>query len=86
MVLGATYLYNNAPEDQKLRPPQIKIPESEKRSQQGYFDIESIATPARSPLRTPSGEALSTSRPSTPVFERLPRMKSTELRMSKRDH
>ena len=83
VVLAATYLYNKASDDPKPKPPQIMIANGEKGSEQSYFDLESVVAPARSPLRT---EALSTSRPNTPTFERRPRSaKSSELSISKRE-
>ena len=55
----------------------------EKRDEPSYFDLEAVVAPAKSPLR---GEALSTSRPGTPTYERHPhRVKSQELKMSKRE-
>ena len=83
VVLFATYLYNNASDDGKPKPPQIRIPDSEKREDQSYFDLESVVAPARSPLRS---EAITTSRPGTPSYERRPHTsKSSELRVSKRE-
>ena len=86
VVLSATYLYNSPQpqEPKKVKPPQLKVPESEKeKSEPSYFDIESIATPARTPIR---GEALSTSRPNTPSLERIPRkVKSSDLKIYKRE-
>ena len=83
VVLFATYLYNNAPADGKPKPPQIRVPDMEKRNEPSYFDLESVVAPARSPLRN---DALSTSRPGTPSYERRPHsMKSSELKVSKRE-
>ena len=86
IVLSATYLYNTQPETVNAKPLQLKIPESEsekKNSESSYFDIQSVAPAAKTPLR---GEALSSSRPNTPTIERKPhRIKSSELRIHKRE-
>ena len=87
IVIAATYLYNNTLDDVKPKPPQIKIPspspDGEKRNEPGYFDLESVVAPARSPLRS---DALSTSRPGTPSYERRPHSsKGESLRLSKRE-
>lgn len=88
-VLTATWLYNTGPPDHRSKPPPINISEYEKRGgEPGYFDIEAVASAARSPAMQRNG-ALSTSRPSTPTYERkahlLKHSKSTELRLPKRD-
>ncbi|KAK3112771.1 UDP-galactose transporter Gms1 [Teratosphaeriaceae sp. CCFEE 6253] len=80
VVLVATYMYNTEPED-RPRPPPIYVSD-EKSSEASYFDLESIASAARSPLR---GEALSTSRPSTPSFERRPKPRSPGVFVGKRE-
>ena len=82
MVIFAVYLYNQSPEEARPRPPQIKIPDMEKSGESGYFDLESVVAPARSPLR--NTEALTSSRPSTPSVERRP-LKTPDIRMSKRE-
>jgi solute carrier family 35 (UDP-sugar transporter), member A1/2/3 len=69
IVLIATYLYNTAVDDRR-RPPPISISDYEKSGEQSYFDIDSVASVSRSPLRH---EGLSSSRPGTPGFERKPR-------------
>jgi len=83
-TLFATYLYNGSPDDSRPKPPQIRVPDAEKRGENSYFDIEASAVPAKSPLRS---EALTTSRPGTPTFERRPlhRAKSGDLRVLKRE-
>lgn len=85
-VLGATYLYSTGDTDasNSLRPPPINVTEYRRSGEKSYFDLESIASVNRSPL--PRGEAFSSSRPSTPSFERRPvRVKSSEhLSASKR--
>lgn len=82
VVLCAIYLYNLTPDDARPRPPQIRVPDEEK-NDASYFDLESVVAPARSPLRS---DALTTSRPGTPSYERRPHTaKSTELLMSKRE-
>jgi UDP-sugar transporter A1/2/3 len=78
-VLGATYLYSTAETraSNTLRPPPINVSEYRRSGEKSYFDLESIASVNRSPL--PRGEAFSSSRPSTPSYERRPvRMKSSE--------
>ncbi|KAK3724771.1 UDP-galactose transporter Gms1 [Vermiconidia calcicola] len=84
VVLFAIYLYNlGSSEGGRPKPPQIRIPDAEKGGEASYFDLESVVAPARSPFRT---EGLSTSRPSTPSFERRPHAgKSPDLRSSKRE-
>ena len=69
IVLGATYLYSTAEggSTKATRPPPISITTSEKSAGQGYFDLDSVVTSAKSPLR---GGAFSSSRPGTPVVER----------------
>lgn len=85
-VLGATYLYSTAETgaSNSLRPPPINVTEYRRSGEKSYFDLESVASVNRSPL--PRGEAFSSSRPSTPSFERRPvRVKSSEhLSASKR--
>ncbi|KAI7191105.1 P-loop containing nucleoside triphosphate hydrolase protein [Hortaea werneckii] len=69
-VVGATYLYNADP-DHRSRPPPISVTSySEKNNEPGYFDLESVPTPARTPIR---GDGLSTSRPTTPGSRSRPR-------------
>ncbi|KAF2724758.1 nucleotide-sugar transporter [Polychaeton citri CBS 116435] len=83
IVLAATYLYNQDPTSTlRSRPPPINVSQYEKESQPSYFDLEAVASGARTPIR---GDALSTSRPSTPTLERHHRRtKSSEgLRMSR---
>jgi UDP-sugar transporter A1/2/3 len=83
-VLGATYLYSAAEGEsaRKLRPPPISVSDYEKSEELSYFDLESVANPAKSPMH---GGAISSSRPSTPASERRPlRMKSSENLRSKR--
>jgi len=84
-VLGATYLYSSADSgsSKAFRPPPINVTDYEKSEGRGYFDLESVGAAAKSPLR---GNALSTSRPTTPVVERSHfRSKSSEnLRAGKR--
>lgn len=78
-VLGATYLYSTAETSASntMRPPPINVSEYRRSGEKSYFDLESIASVNRSPL--PRGEAFSSSRPSTPSFERRPiRVKSSE--------
>ncbi|KAK4545901.1 hypothetical protein LTR36_002465 [Oleoguttula mirabilis] len=87
IVLGATYLYNATPADRadrRARPPPISVSDYEKTGEPSYFDLEFVTVAAKSPLR---GEALSTSRPNTPTFERRPRPKSPgpNLTISKRE-
>lgn len=83
IVLGATWLYNSSPAKKKLPPPPISVTDYEKSGQPGYFDLESVASASRTPLRS---EALSTSRPGTPTYERVHRAKASEIRLSKREH
>ena len=79
-VIGATYLYNINP-DRRIRPPPISVTSyNEKGNQPGYFDLESVPTPARSPMR---GDGLTTSRPTTPGSR--PRPKSPGFSMTKRE-
>ncbi|KAI7627064.1 P-loop containing nucleoside triphosphate hydrolase protein [Hortaea werneckii] len=69
-VVGATYLYNADP-GHRSRPPPISITSyNEKNNEPGYFDLESVPTPARTPIR---GDGLSTSRPTTPGSRSRPR-------------
>ncbi|KAI7238069.1 P-loop containing nucleoside triphosphate hydrolase protein [Hortaea werneckii] len=69
-VVGATYLYNADP-DHRGRPPPISVTSyNEKNNEPGYFDLESVPTPARTPIR---GDGLSTSRPTTPGSRSRPR-------------
>jgi hypothetical protein len=70
-----------------MRPPPINVSQYEKSGESGYFDLESVSSVARSPLRDLTRDALSTSRPGTPVNERRHhyRVKSTEKRLMKRD-
>ncbi|GAB7364523.1 hypothetical protein MBLNU230_g5330t2 [Neophaeotheca triangularis] len=85
IVLASTWLYNTGPVDHRQKPPPISVSEYEKRGgEPGYFDVEAVASAARSPgFRN---GALSTSRPSTPTYERKVRpSKSTEFRISKRE-
>ncbi|KAK5119691.1 hypothetical protein LTR85_007267 [Meristemomyces frigidus] len=84
IVLGATYMYNATAADRRARPPPISVSDYEKSGEPSYFDLESVTVAAKSPLR---GEALSTSRPGTPTFERRPRPKSPgpSLTISKRE-
>lgn len=87
IVLLATYLFNaNTQDESKPKPPPINIVDAEKHDG-AYFDLESVVAPAKSPLRSSHAEALSTSRPGTPTYERVPhRMKSSDfLKMSKRE-
>ncbi|KAF2857666.1 hypothetical protein K470DRAFT_266674 [Piedraia hortae CBS 480.64] len=71
-VIGATYLYNS--DSGTSRPPSINVINYEKSNEPAYFDIDAISAPIKSPsLR---GEAISTSTPTTPTFERRPRGKS----------
>ncbi|KXL48808.1 hypothetical protein M433DRAFT_62915 [Acidomyces richmondensis BFW] len=81
-VLIATYLYNSPSDEErkKMRPPPISVSEY-KPGAGSYFDLEAVATASKSPLRS---DALSTSRPGTPTFERRPRSKSPGIVMSKR--
>jgi len=81
-VLAATYLYNSpsTEERKKMRPPPISVSQYEKGTG-SYFDLEAVATAGKSPLRS---DALSTSRPGTPTYERKPRSKSPGIVMSKR--
>ncbi|KXS99814.1 hypothetical protein AC578_8868 [Pseudocercospora eumusae] len=82
-TLFAAILYNTSDDDKKTRPPPISITQYEKSGDaKSYFDLEAVATPAaKSPLREPMRDALSTSRPGTPVSERRHlRSKSTERR------
>ncbi|KAI7341537.1 P-loop containing nucleoside triphosphate hydrolase protein [Hortaea werneckii] len=70
-VVGATYLYNADP-DHRGRPPPISVTSyNEKNNEPGYFDLESVPTPARTPIR---GDGLSTSRPTTPGSRSRPRI------------
>ncbi|TKA71093.1 hypothetical protein B0A55_08342 [Friedmanniomyces simplex] len=80
IVLVATYLYNTAPDD-KARPPPIYITD-EKSGEPSYFDLESVTTAGKSPLRN---EGLSTSRPSTPTYERRSKPKSPGVMVGKRE-
>lgn len=69
IVLAATYLYGI---DDKPQIPPIRIADYEKTTvgravDVPYLDVESPNTKGMSTLRT---EALTTSRPSTPTFER----------------
>ncbi|KAK5132737.1 hypothetical protein LTR08_008703 [Meristemomyces frigidus] len=75
-VLGSTYLYNATNDQRRLRPPPINVSDYEKGGESSYFDLESAASLARSPMR---GEGLSTSRPGTPTFERRPRPRTPGL-------
>lgn len=78
-VLGATYLYSTADTSSSstARPPPISVSEYKRSGEKSYFDLESVASVNRSPL--PRGEGFSSSRPSTPGFERRPvRAKSSE--------
>jgi len=69
-VVGATYLYNADPVH-RSRPPPISVTSyNEKNNEPGYFDLESVPTPARTPIR---GDGLSTSRPTTPGSRSRPR-------------
>lgn len=77
-MLSATYLYSSSPPDKKLRPPPISVSEYEKSTQPSYFDLESVGGVVKSPMR----DALSTSRPATPAYERRPH---TDFRSMKRD-
>lgn len=78
----AAFMYNYSADDKKLRPPPISVTQYEKSEggESGYFDLEAVATAGKSPLRDPMREALSTSRPGTPVMERHIRTKSSEKR------
>ncbi|EME83927.1 uncharacterized protein MYCFIDRAFT_152204 [Pseudocercospora fijiensis CIRAD86] len=82
-TLLAAFLYTTTEEDKKTRPPPISVTQYEQSGDsKSYFDLEAVATPAaKSPLREPMRDALSTSRPGTPVSERRHlRSKSTERR------
>ncbi|KAK4502971.1 hypothetical protein PRZ48_006398 [Zasmidium cellare] len=84
---AAAFIYDSAPEDKRPRPPPINVTQYEKSGSgdPGYFDLEAVATAGKSPLRDPLREALSTSRPGTPVSERRHlRTKSSEVRFAKR--
>ncbi|KAK5174024.1 UDP-galactose transporter Gms1 [Saxophila tyrrhenica] len=84
VVISAVYLYNqsSSSDETHTRPPQIRVPDMEKSGESGYFDLESVVAPARSPLRTT--EALTSSRPTTPNIERRP-PKTPDLRSAKRE-
>lgn len=85
VTMSSLYVFNLSPEEPKQpqRPPQIRIPSGSDSEKQGYFDLESNVTPAKSPLRADQ-LSLSTSRPGTPTYERRTVSKSSEnLRMSK---
>ncbi|KAF4556579.1 Nucleotide-sugar transporter-like protein [Elsinoe fawcettii] len=83
IVLGATYLYT-LPD--VSRPSQISSAQFEKSATRGeasYFDIEKTNT---SRLEAPRVQGLTSSRPTTPTFERRHgQTKSGELRFTKRD-
>ncbi|PSK36608.1 UDP-galactose transporter [Elsinoe australis] len=85
IVLGATYLYT-MPESIP-RPPPISVATYEKsddsRGQGAYFDLEKTSS---AKLEAPRTQALTSSRPTTPTYERRHgHTKSSELRLSKRD-
>lgn len=84
VVLLATYLYNAGVDGEQPKAPEIRMPASEKGKEQGsYFALAPAATPSKPALR---GEALSTSRPTTPTVERLPhKLKSPDSRQAKRE-
>lgn len=85
VTLSSLYVFNTPAEETKQqRPPQIRIPSGPEPEKQGYFDLESNMTAAKSPLRADQ-LSLSTSRPGTPTYERRPGNKSSEnlMRMSK---
>ncbi|KAG8627847.1 hypothetical protein KVT40_003720 [Elsinoe batatas] len=83
IVLGATYLYT-IPDN--LRPSQISSAQYEKstlRADGSYFDVEKTNMPR---LETPRVQSLTSSRPTTPTFERRHgQTKSAELQFTKRD-
>ncbi|KAK4988907.1 UDP-galactose transporter Gms1 [Elasticomyces elasticus] len=84
VVLLATYLYSS---QDRTRPPPIRIADYEKTtigSDLGYFDIESNTLQPKTPMR---GDAVTTSRPGTPTFERRHhhRTRSDQMRFAKRE-
>lgn len=81
VVLGATYLYNTTPKPVKPRLPPINVTNFEKGGEPAYFDIETAPGAAKTPLRH---DALSTSRPSTPIAERQRAPKSPAVGTAKR--
>lgn len=87
ITLAASFSHLSASDEKKLRPPPINVSSYEKDGgNPGYFDLEAVATAGKSPLRDVTKDALSTSRPGTPVSERRHyRVKSTEKRFGKRE-
>ncbi|EMC98515.1 hypothetical protein BAUCODRAFT_121381 [Baudoinia panamericana UAMH 10762] len=65
LVVAATFVYNAEPAEPSKVPP-IKVSDFGT-DEQSYFDLETVVTGGKTPLR---GEALSTSRPTTPGFDR----------------
>lgn len=70
VILGSMFVFRSSKDEKKLRPPPINVSQYEKSGDANYFDLESVPTPSKIPLRDPVREALSTSRPTTPVNER----------------
>lgn len=67
VVFFATYLYGS---EERPRPPPIVIADYEKTTIGGepsYFDLQSAPLKAKNSIR---GDALTTSRPGTPTYER----------------
>ena len=71
-TLAAAYAFCYLTDESRPRPPPINVSMYEKSDETGYFDIESVGTASKSPLRDPLREALSSSRPGTPTYERRP--------------
>ncbi|PPJ50365.1 hypothetical protein CBER1_05923 [Cercospora berteroae] len=86
ITLAAAFAYQSAPNEKQLRPPPINVSQYEKSQSPGYFDLESVSTASKSPLRDSMRDGLSTSRPGTPSGERrLFRAKSSEWKKGKRE-
>lgn len=85
ITLCASYSYNFAPEDMKSRPPPINVSNYDKGDESGYFAPHPSSDTSKLPVRDPTREGLSTSRPGTPVSERRNLRSKSSDRIAKRE-
>jgi hypothetical protein len=67
ITVYASSIYASGPEILKSGPPPISVTQHDKLSESGYHDTGRTAALETTPVRDPPGDALSTSRPGTPV-------------------